>query len=193
MKNLISCIIVLLTGLAVAQPQTIFKTCPACRGQKSLSLTPPNLGQFDGDAGVTPGKPFNTHRFDVRHERCPLCDGTGKLELYRTSVKPPKDPGELEPCTSCWWSGVEPCTKCSKTGIVPCRGCSTARHGAKNGWVAEERKTAGRTSKHTKLIVSPCPDCGGVGKVVCKSCDGRGGKPCRRCKAEGSMPRKVRP
>ena len=51
-----------------ALPQVRSEPCPACRGKRSVSLTPPNLGQFDGEIGVTPGKPFKIHRFDVKHE-----------------------------------------------------------------------------------------------------------------------------
>ena len=67
----------LLTALApaFALPEVRTSPCPACHGRKSLSLTPPNLGQFDGEIGVTPGKPFRTHRFDVRYDKCPLCEG----------------------------------------------------------------------------------------------------------------------
>ena len=52
----------LLTPL-YALPQARVEPCPACHGKKSLSLTPPNLGQYDGEIGVTPGRPFTTHRF----------------------------------------------------------------------------------------------------------------------------------
>ena len=193
MKLLSATLFAAIASLATAMPQTVVKPCPACKGAKSLSITPPNLGQFDGEVGVTPNKPFRSHRFDVKHARCPLCDGTGIFRMYRTSVKPPKDTEGREPCTVCWWSGVEPCQKCEKTGTVRCRNCQTSRFGAKNGWIAEKKNTPGRTSKHTKLIVSPCPDCGGVGKVRCSACEGCGGKPCKRCKAEGSFPAKVKP
>ena len=34
---------------SLALPRTYVEPCPACHGKRSLSLTPPNLGQFDGD------------------------------------------------------------------------------------------------------------------------------------------------
>lgn len=183
---------ILLTAALLAEPVTTFRRCPACNGEKSLSLTPPNIGQYDGEIGVTPGKPFASHRWDVRHAKCPLCRGVGHLEQYRLKAKPPEDAATREVCTACWWSGAEPCRKCSHTGFLACPRCKSPRLGSKPGWIATEKKTAGRTSQHKKLIVTACPDCGGLAKIVCPDCDGKGGQPCRRCKGDGSTPKKAK-
>ena len=108
MKRLCSCLAftVILTLSCVAEPVGEFKLCPQCRGKRSLSLTPPNLGQFDGEIGVTPGKPFTTHRWDVKIPSCPICDGTGRVEKYKTRVQPPKpeEVTEYDKCPECRWS-----------------------------------------------------------------------------------------
>lgn len=172
------------------EPVSEFKPCAACRGKRSLSLTPPNLGQFDGEIGVTPGKPFTSHRFDVKYDRCPLCEGTGRHELYKKRVKPPKpeDVEGYEKCPECRWSGVTPCKKCVGTGYIACTACKSGSKGGKPGWIKSEKKTAGSTSRHVKTIVAPCTVCGGVGKVLCQGCLGKGATPCRKCQGEGCVP-----
>lgn len=179
---------------AHAEPKSIFVRCPACNGERSLSLTPPNLGQYDGEIGVTPGKPFSSHRWDVKHEKCPLCGGAGRREMWVLKARPPEDRADKEPCTTCWWSGVEPCRRCSHTGYVDCPKCKNGRYGATPGWIAEMKQTGcGRSrSRNKKLVVTACPKCGGVGKIVCTSCDGWGGQPCKRCKGEGYKLKKVK-
>ena len=177
------------TALA-ALPQTRSEPCPACHGRKSVSLTPPNLGQFDGEIGVTQGKPFRTHRFDVRHDKCPLCNGTGRHERW-TPATPPEDKTGLAPCIDCLSTGVAPCQKCKKTGYVQCNKCQSDKS-KKPGWILTEERTSGRTSRHVKKIVSPCGTCGGIGKVECSACEGRGGTICKKCSGEGFVPRKER-
>ena len=183
-------------GTVRAEPRTTVERCPACKGERRLSLTPPNLGQHDGEIDVTPGKPFTTHRWDVRHSRCPLCKGTGRHELWATKVSPPEDRADKDPCTTCWWSGVEPCRRCNQTGFADCSKCKNSRRGSKPGWIVEEQKTSGRitsrTSRNKKITVSPCPECSGIGKIPCTACNGMGGKPCKRCKGEGYTPKKVK-
>ena len=181
-----------LAGAVSAEPRTTVSRCPACKGERSLSLTPPNLGQHDGEIGVTPGKPFANHRWDVKHARCPLCGGTGRQEVWVLKAKPPQDKEGKEPCTTCWWSGVEPCRKCEHTGYIACPSCKNARRGSKPGWIVEEQTTSGRTSRHKKIVVTACSTCGGVGKVRCPTCDGMGGLPCKRCKGEGYTQKKVK-
>ena len=176
-------------GVAPADPQRVTTPCPACKGAKSLSLTPPNLGQHDGEIDVTKGKPFTTHRWDVKHARCPLCDGSGRHEMWLLTVQPPKDRAKKEACTTCWWSGVEPCRQCSHTGYIECKKCKYSRKGSKPGWIVKEQKVQysiasnGKTKK--KLQVTACDECGGLGKIKCTSCDGLGGYPCKHCKGEG--------
>ena len=183
---------VILTLSCVAEPVGEFKLCPQCRGKRSLSLTPPNLGQFDGEIGVTPGKPFTTHRWDVKIPSCPICDGTGRVEKYKTRVQPPKpeEVTEYDKCPECRWSGVTVCRKCLGQGVQPCRDCKSSSRGGKPGWIKSEKRTAGSTSKHVKIFVTPCGTCQGVGKIVCPDCLGKGATPCRKCKGEGSLPKK---
>jgi len=193
MKHVTSIVLLLAALAAAAEPAVDVRVCPGCRGRKTFSITPPNLGQYDGEIGVTPGKPFKTHRWDVAIDHCPLCDGTGRQERYRTRVKPP-DPATcegLDVCPECRWSGVTPCKKCLVTGLLPCAACKTsAARGGKPGWIKSETRTAGSTSKHVKVVVSPCGTCRGLGKVVCPTCLGKGAVPCRKCQGAGGVPHK---
>ena len=192
MKAAIFVILAAAIGAACAEPRTVIVRCPACKGARSLSLTPPNLGQHDGEIGVTPGKPFANHRWDVKHARCPLCGGTGRQKAWVLKAVPPKDREDKDPCTTCWWSGVEPCRKCEHTGYVACPACKNSRRGSTPGWIVEEQTTSGRTSRHKKIAVTACSTCGGVGKVRCSACDGMGGQPCKRCKGDGYTQKKVK-
>lgn len=196
MKNrrLYIVLVFLLALTCSAEPISEFRICPQCRGKRSLSLTPPNLGQFDGDIGVTPGKPFTTHRWDVKIPNCPICGGTGRVEKYRTHVVSPKpeDAVDCDKCPECRWSGVTTCGKCLGQGALPCHTCKYSPRGGKPGWIKSETRTAGPRSKHVKVVVSPCDTCQGVGKVVCPDCLGKGAKPCRKCKGAGGLPRKGR-
>ncbi len=172
----------------LALPQTRVEPCPACHGKRSLSLTPPNLGQFDGEIGVTPGKPFKTHRWDVSYDACPLCEGTGRHERWTMARVPPPGDG-LAACVTCLGTGIVPCQKCRKTGYAQCAKCKSSKA---PGWILTEEKTAGRTSRHKKKIVTPCAECKGIGKVQCASCEGRGGTICKKCNGEGHVARKER-
>ena len=49
---------------------------------------------YENQLGVTPGKPFRTHRFDVRHDKCPLCNGTGRHERWTPATPPLSRPTE---------------------------------------------------------------------------------------------------
>lgn len=173
----------------LAEPQRVTAQCAACKGERSLSLTPPNLGQHDGEIDVTPGKPFTTHRWDVKHKRCPLCGGSGRHEMWQLKVQPPANRVGRTACPVCWWSGVEPCRRCNHTGYVECQKCRGSRNGSKPGWIVEEHRASGRIYSHgknkKKITVKACEECGGVGKVKCQECDGLGGQPCKRCKCEG--------
>ena len=173
-----------------AFPKTRTDPCPACRGKRSLSLTPPNLGQFDGEIGVTPGKPFRTHRFDVQYDKCPLCNGTGRRERW-TPTPPPEDRTGLTTCLDCRGTGIAPCQKCKKTGYEQCSKCQSDKS-KQPGWVLTEERTSGRTSRHTRKLVVPCGTCNGLGKVSCPACEGRGGTPCKKCASEGFVPKKER-
>jgi hypothetical protein len=179
-------------NLAFALPEVRTSPCPACHGKRSLSLTPPNLGQFDGEIGVAPGVPFKTHRFDVRYDRCPLCNGSGRHEhMTMQRLPPPADSDATTPCASCFATGATACQKCRKTGYISCTKCQS-NHSKQPGWLLTEEKTAGRTSRHMKKIVTPCGECKGIGKIECPACEGRGGTTCKKCNGEGFVPRKER-
>ena len=173
------------SGSIVGLPQVRTEPCPACHGKRSLALTPPNLGQFDGEIGVTQGTPFKTHRFDVKYDRCPLCDGIGRRQhLTFKRQPPPPDPSGMTACPACFATGATPCQKCRKTGFVSCTKCQNDRS-KKPGWILTEEKTAGRTSRHMKKTVSPCGECKGLGKETCPTCNGLGGAPCNKCMGSG--------
>ena len=160
-----------------AEPVIQKTVCPACHGKKSLSLTPPNLGQYDGEIGVTPGRPFTTHRFDVKYKTCPLCDGLGFHETYRLTVKPPADAADLDPCPDCRWAGVTACRKCKGSGYLTCAKCQSGGAGkdGKPGWIVTQKSTTtGMRSamKHSKMLVTPCGTCSGIGRIVCPDCAG---------------------
>ena len=193
MKKSVALAALLLAALPLlADPVSAFRTCPVCQGKRALSLTPPNLGQNDGEIGVTPGKPFTTHRWDVKHPRCPICDGSGRVELYRTKVPPPSPEAAegLDRCPECRWAGVTPCKKCLASGLVACTS-SKSSSGGNPCWIKSEKRTSGSSSRHVKILVTPCGTCGGIGRVVCPDCLGKGAQPCRKCKGDGGTPKKV--
>lgn len=180
-------------SVVFAEITTVRVPCSVCRGRRSLTLTPPNLGQYDGEISVTPGKPFTTHRWDVKYDRCPICDGQGWIEKYKTRVKAPKpeDVEGLAMCPNCRWSGVVACRKCVGTGLQTCAGCrNAAGRGSRPGWIKTEKRTSGATSRHVKILVTPCGTCLGVGKVVCPDCMGHGATPCRKCQGTGGIAKK---
>lgn len=186
-----------ISGPLAAEPLVKSEPCPACHGKRSLSLTPPNLGQFDGEIGVTPGRPFTSHRFDVRYKVCPLCEGKGRHELYALTVKPPPET-TLDACSECRWAGVTPCRKCNGAGYQACRKCQTGSYsnkGGKPGWIVTQKPTTAgmkSSSKYAKTLVTPCGTCSGIGRVPCPDCRGRGGVICRKCHGEGGQPKKER-
>ena len=135
-KTLLATLSVLIGCTLCAEPVETARRCPVCHGKRSLSVTPPNLGQYDGEIGVTP------------------------------------------------------CRKCLGTGLQACRDCKSGARGGKPGWIRSERHTAGATSRHVKILVTPCGTCQGLGKVVCPDCLGRGAVPCRHCRGTGSLPQK---
>lgn len=181
--------------VAFAEPVTVRTKCPTCGGQRSLSITPPNLGQYDGEIGVTPGRPFTTHRWDVKYDRCPTCEGKGWREKYRTRVpRPaPEELADVDVCPNCRLSGVTPCRKCMATGLQACPSCKSASaDGGKPGWTKSERRTRGATSRHVKIVVAPCATCLGVGRVACPTCMGMGATTCRKCSGDGTLPKRER-
>ena len=183
-------VLFLASAVFASKPIVCSEPCPACHGKKSVSLTPPNLGQFDGEIGVTQGQPFKIHRFDVKYDRCPLCDGSGRHErMTMQRQPPPADSDATTPCSSCFATGATACQKCRKTGYISCTKCKSNRS-KQPGWILTEEKTAGRTSRHMKKIVTPCGECKGIGKVECPACEGRDGTICKKCNGVGFVPGK---
>ncbi len=182
-------------GIVVAEPVLQTSPCPACHGKRSLSLTPPNLGQYDGEIGVMPGRPFTSHRFDVKYKTCPLCEGSGRRQSYRLFAKVPNEATNLDICPECHWAGVTPCRKCKGTGYQECGKCRSGigQKGGKPGWIVTQKTTTTgmRSSmKHAKTLVTPCGSCSGIGRIVCPDCLGKGGTVCRRCHGAGGLPKK---
>lgn len=180
-----------------AEPATKTTPCAACRGKRSLSLTPPNLGQFDGEIGVTPGKPFTSHRFDVKYKICPLCSGSGRHETYRlfAGAPPAEERDGMEACRACRWTGVMACRKCQGTGYQVCRKCRSVGAGknGKPGWIVTKKASSAgsrASTKYAKMLVTPCGECSGVGKTICPDCMGMGGTVCRRCSGQGGTPKR---
>ena len=136
----IHCSLFIAFNQVFALPEVRTSPCPACHGKRSLSLTPPNLGQFDGEIGVAPGVPFKTHRFDVKYDRCPLCNGSGRHEhMTMQRLPPPADSDATTPCASCFATGARRATSpapsakataaSSRAGFSPRRRPLAARRG----------------------------------------------------------------
>ena len=147
--------------------------CPARKGEGKLVLSPPAHGQYRG--AIEP----KSH-WDIRLA-CTICGGKGRVKTYRTSMPPIKD--GPPPCPTCGWTGVEKCRKCSGAGIVRCKAPD-----CKNGWNVTKYSTTSSkhaSSGHMKTKVTPCPECKGLGKVVCADCEGLRATPCRKCNGLG--------
>lgn len=153
--------------------KTIVVKCKICDGAGKLVLRPPDHGQYIG--AIEP----KSH-WDVRLA-CPFCGGKGKRKVYRTSMQPVKD--GTPPCMSCGWTGVEKCRACSSSGAVRCnaRDC-------RNGWNVSKVPLTNSSRSYSakkKTLVTPCPECKGIGKVPCSSCDGMRATLCRKCNGLG--------
>ena len=153
--------------------------CSMCarsaEGAGKLKLHPPDHGQHKGSIH---SKDF----WDIRLA-CPICGGRGRRTVYRTEIPSPLE--DVPPCRTCGWTGVEKCRKCKGTGIVDCR----ARE-CKSGWIVRKVEVgSGRSNRHFKMTVEPCPSCQGVGRVVCQDCQGLEGSPCRTCNGMGKKVR----
>ena len=154
--------------------------CSLCaqsqEGPGKLKLHPPDHGQHKGSIH---SKDF----WDVRIA-CPLCGGRGRRIVYRTEM-PASVLDDIPPCRACGWTGVEKCRKCKATGMVDCR----ARE-CKDGWVVRKTEVgSGKSNRHYRMVVEPCPVCKGVGRVVCPDCRGMEGNPCRTCNGMGKKVR----
>ena len=144
-------------------------------GKGRLKLHPPDHSQHKGSINA---KDY----WDVKLT-CPLCKGKGLRTVYRLEMAETLD--DVPPCRACGWTGVERCRKCKATGLVPC----TMRE-CKNGWIVRKNEVgSGKTNRHYKMSVEPCPTCQGVGRVICPDCRGLEGMPCRACSGMGKKVR----
>ena len=150
--------------------------CAVCRGKGSLTVRPPDHGQYGGRIEAL-------SHWDIKLDPCPICgNGHGRRTVWDLSQPEPRaDP----PCMTCGWSGLVPCRKCVASGIVKC-----PRSGCQDGWIVTKAQSASRRSSARKPpTVTPCPECKGVGKVVCPACSGMRAELCRRCFGTGRKTR----
>lgn len=192
--------------LAAALPLVATQDCEICGGKGEIVLQEPDHGQHQGRIGSTPKEKVS----------CPICGGKGRYERYRD---PSKVQMEMmrererlleergEPCVNCNWSGIEACKKCKGAGLAAC-----GEKDCKGGWivtkttkVTKKSSSGGRgnyggyrssnrsSSKvETKINVTKCPRCKGVGQVRCQECGGRRAQACRKCGGIGIDPRAAR-
>ena len=158
---------------ALAATRTRVK-CVICKGRGHLKVSPPDHGQFAG-------RIEHRSHWDVKLNPCPICTkGRGWRETWNL-VQP--EPAAAAPCTKCGWSGIVQCRKCLATGIAQC-----SRSDCKDGWIVEKSGNYRRSSRQP-VSVSPCPDCKGVGKIVCRACKGMRAELCSRCFGTGTKRR----
>ena len=155
--------------LAIAASKTRIK-CAVCNGRGHLKVSPPDHGQFGG-------RIEHRSHWDVKLNPCPVCErGRGWRETWDL-VQP--EPSEAAPCTKCGWSGIVQCRRCLASGIADC-----PRTDCKDGWIVK-KAIQHRNSARSQMTVSPCPDCKGVGKIVCGVCKGLRAELCNRCFGTG--------
>lgn len=148
--------------------------CTVCNGRGHLKVSPPDHGQFGG-------RIEHRSHWDVKLNPCPICErGRG----WRTTWKLTQpEPMESAPCTKCGWSGIVHCRKCLASGIADC-----PRSDCKDGWLIEKSSSYRRSSRNP-ASVKPCPECKGVGKIVCRACKGMRAELCNRCFGTGTKRR----
>ena len=142
--------------------------CAICGGKGSLKVRPRDVGQFAG-------RIEDRSHFDIKVDPCPIC---GKGHGWRTvwDLTQP-EPRTERPCSTCGWSGLVQCRSCLASGIVKC-----PHSGCKDGWIETKvQSTSRRSSSRKPPIISACPECKGVGKVVCPVCKGMRADLCRKC------------
>ena len=154
---------------ALAASKTRMK-CTVCKGRGQLKVTPPDHGQYGG-------RIEHRSHWDVKLNPCPICErGRGWRETWDLTQP---EPMEAAPCTKCGWSGIVHCRKCLASGIADC-----PRSDCKDGWLIEKSSQFRRSSRR-QTSVKPCPDCKGVGKIVCRACKGMRAELCNRCFGTG--------
>lgn len=174
------CIIVVLAAVAAAEVSTnqppalaASKTrmkCAVCKGRGQLKVSPPDHGQYGG-------RIEHRSHWDIKLNPCPICErGRGWRETWDLTQPEPKADA---PCTKCGWSGIVNCRKCLASGIADCPNSS-----CKDGWLIEKTSQFHRSSRR-RTSVKPCPDCKGIGKIVCRACKGMRAELCNRCFGTG--------
>ena len=184
-----------------ALPQTYFVPCTACKGKKTLLVTPPSRNPYRKAIGISNTGEIGITQQGIKYDRCPLCDGTGRLERFNMAqLPPPTNVADLVACTHCRACGVQRCRKCARKGLVACPKCANNKSG-KAGWVlVSERKTGEvkvenrsgykRREEYSRTII-PCAFCNGIGIIECSECAGLGGTTCKKCDGEGYVLRKI--
>ena len=148
--------------------------CSICNGRGHLKVSPPDLGQFGG-------RIEHRSHWDIKLDPCPICKrGRGWRETWDLTQP---EPTESAPCTKCGWSGIVQCRKCLASGIADC-----TRSGCKDGWLVEKQASY-RKSSRRPASVKQCPDCKGIGKIVCRACKGMRADLCDRCFGTGKKRR----
>ena len=150
--------------------------CSVCRGKGTLTLRPPDHGQYGG-------RIESRSHWDIKLDQCPICgSGHGWRTVWDlTQPEPSPEP----PCMTCGWSGLVQCRKCLASGISKC-----PRSDCQDGWIVTKvQNTSRRSSARKPPTVSPCPECKGVGKVICPVCKGLRADLCKRCFGTGRKTR----
>ena len=185
-KVVFMCMVALGSAMAVAEesagnpnPPSIVASktrvkCMVCSGRGYLKVSPPDVGQYVG-------RIEHRSHWDVKLNPCPVCArGRGWIETW--NLTQPK-PTESVPCTKCGWAGIVQCRRCMASGIADC-----PKSECKDGWIIE-KSSASRRSSRMPPSVKPCPECKGVGKILCRTCKGMRADLCNRCYGTGSKRR----
>lgn len=148
--------------------------CTVCRGRGNLKVSPPDLGQYGG-------RIEHRSHWDVKLNPCPVCTrGRGWREAWDLTQP---EPAETVPCTKCGWSGIVHCRRCLASGIEDC-----PKSECRDGWIIEKSNSYRRSSRKPPSVKA-CPECRGVGKVLCRSCKGMRAELCNRCYGTGTKRR----
>jgi hypothetical protein len=180
-KNLLIGIVSLACVVAIADDATnkppsmaASKTrvkCTICNGRGHLKVSPPDVGQFQG-------RIEHRSHWDVKLNPCPVCyRGRGWREAWDLTQP---EPTEAAPCTKCGWSGIIQCRRCLASGLADC-----SNSNCKDGWIIDKASSYKRSARKPESV-RPCPECKGVGKILCKVCKGMRAAICNRCYGAGA-------
>ena len=146
--------------------------CPVCRGRGSLTVRPPDHGQYGG-------RIESRSHWDIKLDPCPICEKGHGYRIVWDLAQP--EPSTEPPCMSCGWSGLVQCRKCLASGLVKC-----TNRDCKDGWIVTKAQSAYRRSSSRKPpTVTQCRECKGVGKIICPECKGMRAELCKRCFGTG--------